>query len=293
MNNEKKEKNEKAKDTFSSIWKKTADISKKAAEGAKGLAEQTKKNIYDAQAKKYIAVLKEEFKSENFRMPSIIEIVDDSANRKFITDETAIGWIERHEDVDVLHLYETYIKNCNLTFVPVPQRNNVYCKDNFDSEKFINANQIFGKATEEKLAELSNIAYCLGAKSCSVEIVEAESQTDSRNLKVATEFSASSTKSNSAKQSGKRMSTFEGHDEPKAPALKWFAHDDNIKSLIEMRLNRAIKSTVLELEGSSSATMSKKIACAIDKVMNVKGNFSMEANAVKEFSKILIYEIEF
>ena len=99
--------------------------------------------------------------------------------------------------------------------------------------------------------------------------------------------------SNSNKQSGKIISYFEGHDEPKAPSLKWFAHDDNIKGLIDMRFNKAIKSTVLELKGASSATMSKKVACAIDNVMKISGKISMESNAVKEFSKILIYEIEF
>ena len=115
-------------------------------------------------------------------MPSIINIVDNAANRKFITDENAVGWIEQHEDVDVLHLYEDFAGNTGLVFVPVAQRDNVYCKDHFEHDKFINANQFFGKATDEKLAELSNIAYCLGAKSCSVEIIESESETSSRSM---------------------------------------------------------------------------------------------------------------
>ena len=103
----------------------------------------------------------------------------------------------------------------------------------------------------------------------------------------------SNSNSVSNKQSGKRVSYFEGHDDPKVPKLKWFAHDDNIKGLIEMRCNKAIKSTVLELKGFSSATMSKTIACAIDNIMNIGGKMSMEKEAIKEYDKCLLFEIDF
>lgn len=285
--------NKKSKDVFSNIWKKTADISKKAADGAKEFAEQTKQNIYDAQAKKYISVSAKEFRGKSFNMPDIIDIVDDAANRKFITDIDAIGWIEQHKGVDVLHLYEFFVKKSNLIFVPVAQRGNVYCKDKFDSKNFIVSHQIFEKSTEEKLAELNHIAYCLGAKSCAVEIMESEAQFNSLKIRLPEKNDSDASLSNTKMQSAKRVSRFEGHDEPKEPMLKWFAHDENIKGLIDMRINKAIKSDVLELKGSSSATMSKKVACAIDNVMNISGKISMEANAIKEFSKILIYEIEF
>ena len=86
---------------------------------------------------------------------------------------------------------------------------------------------------------------------------------------------------------------FEGHDNPQPPTLKWFLYDDNIKNLIEMRMNRAIKSNVLELKGSSSLAMSKAIACAIDDVMRVNGGASLEKRSLKEQSKILVFEIEF
>ena len=293
MNNDKNDRNEKAKEAFSNLWKKTSDISKKAAEGAKDLAEQTKKSIYDAQAKKYTPITAKELKSKSFDMPSIINIVDNASNRKFITDKDSIGWIEQHEGINVLHLYEACLKQSDITFVPLAQQDNVYCKDNFESKKFINAKQFFRKATDEQVAELSNIAYCLGAKRCSVEIIEAETVGSSRKIQAKSndlgKISASSNKENGNSQSGKRISSFDGHDEPKMPPLKWFAHDENIKGLIEMRLNKAIKSTVLELKGTTSATISKNLACAIDSVINV----NMEASTVSEYSKILLFEIEF
>ena len=39
-------KNEKQKDAFSNFWQKTSDISKKAMEGAKTFAEQTKLHVF-------------------------------------------------------------------------------------------------------------------------------------------------------------------------------------------------------------------------------------------------------
>ena len=295
---EKDNKQEKAKETFANVWKKASDAGKKAAEGAKAFAEQTKKNIHEAQAKKYTPVTAKEFKSKSFNMPNIIEIVDDSTNREFITCDGAIGWIEKHEDVDVLQMYSDFVKKSNLQFVPVPQRDNVYCKDNFDALVFINSNQVFGKATEEKLAELENIAYCLGAKACSVEIVETDNEVNSKSKNIVlptTSAEASTTSKKSKTQSGKTVSLFQGNNTPTKPILKWFAHDDNIKRLIEMRCadSNSIKSKILELKGASSATMSRRIACAIDDVANVKGGISMEKQALKEHSNLLIYEIEF
>lgn len=282
----------------SSFWKKASSLGQKAVESAKNFAEQTKKNIHDAQAKKYTPVTAKEFKSKDFNLPSIIEIVDNSSNREFI-DDNAIGWIEMHKDVAVLHMYIDFVKKSNLRFVPVSQCNNVYFADRFEDDKFINTNNIFGKATEEKLAELEHIANYLGAKSCSVEIVEAEAEATSFSVNINISHKAetknSQTTANSKMQSGKTTSYFDGNNTPKRPNLKWFAHDDNIKRLIEMRCSdsNSIKSKVMELKGSSSATMSKKTACAIDSIMKLSGNMSMEKQTIKEHSELLIYEVEF
>ena len=157
--------------------------------------------------------------------------------------------------------------------------------------------QMLKKVNKEKLAELNNIAYCLGAKRCSIEMVEEDSMSDTKSFTISLNGSKPSSSlegSVSLKhQSGKNVSEFEGHDDPKEPDLKWFMHDDNIKNLIKMRCNKAIKSNILELSGSASATMSKALACALDDVMKVGGSLSMEKQSVKEHNTKLIFEIEF
>ena len=92
---------------------------------------------------------------------------------------------------------------------------------------------------------------------------------------------------------------FAGSSTPKRPELKWFAYDDNINKLIEMRCNNAnsIKSEKLKLSGASSATMSQKTAYAIDtaigKLNGIKGNASMDIQAAKEHGSELVFHIEF
>ena len=94
---------------------------------------------------------------------------------------------------------------------------------------------------------------------------------------------------------GKNVSYFEGNTEAKRPTLKWFALDENIKGLIEMRCsgNNSIKSKVLELKAATTATMSKEIACAIDGVLGLKSSMSLEKKSVKEHSKVLVFEVDF
>lgn len=292
-----KEKNEKAikaKETLSNFWQKTSSVGKKAAEGAKSLADQTKKNIHDAQAKKYIPVTEADITAENFNCPSIIEVVDDSANREFICED-AIGWIEKHKETNVLHMYFGFAKNCDFEFVPMLQRGNVYCEHNFDIKKFISADDFFERVRNEKLAELSDIAFCLGAKRCSVEIKECDSSVDKNGVSATVKSLNAGiglTLANGKVQEGKKESVFGENNAIKEPQLKWFLHDDNIKRLIRMRCvdGDSIKSEILELKGSSSSTINLNVACAVDAI---NSRLSMEKNAVKQHSSVLIYEIEF
>lgn len=94
------------------------------------------------------------------------------------------------------------------------------------------------------------------------------------------------------------IAEFEGSDKPRKPKLKWFANDDNVKHLIDMRFKGTnnIKTETLRLSGTSSATMSQKTARAIDEavgVMKAKGGATMESQAVRENCSTLNFYIEF
>ena len=301
-NKEKNDRVEKTKDTFSNFWQKTSNVGKKAAEGARAIANQTKKNIHDAQAKKYFSVTEKEFTDVNFSVPNIIKVVDDLSNRKFITCEDAIGWIEKFDDIDVLHMYVEFAKKCGLQFIPVLKKDGVYCVYKFDINKFIDVNDVFKITTDEKVAELEKVACDLGAKSCSIEIVESDSASKGTSVgfKVGNAETSIGIEGESNKKirnviRGKTTVRWNGSDMPKQPYLSWFAHNESIKNLIDMRLGdrNAIKSKCYELSGLSFVTMDKKIAGVIDNISGLKGNTSMGNKVSKELNSVLMFEIEF
>lgn len=304
METKEMEKQENTRKGLGVVLKKASDIAKKTVGGVqKGvttITEKTKQSYHDYQMEKYRPLTEEEFRSESFNLPNIIEIVDDAVRRKIAVCEGAVGWLEEHKGVEILHLYDEFVKNCGLVFVPVAQCDSVYCVDNFDRARYIDTNSIFEKATAERMAELAHIAYSLGAKKCTIEIVEENSRSSHSQRSVRTSANKASkdqemSSAASNRMSGKRELLFEGNNTPVAPTLKWFSHDDNIKGLIEMRCsgNNSIQSTALQLCGASSATVSKKVACAVDQLLKVSGSASMESRAVKEHSSKLIVNIDF
>ena len=304
----KNEKAERAKEALGDFWKKTKDVSKKAAqkaqEEAKKLGEQMEQKKQEREQEKYNPLFESEFKSKKFSIPTVIKIVDDAAMRKIDVCEGAIGWRQIYNDVEVLYLNHKFVSKCGLTFITVASVNEVYCVDNFDKTKYINVNSFFEKINNEKMAELERIAYSLGAKCFSVEIIESDAQSQSAVSKAdigIPKFEASTSvseqKKNVREQSGKTVTRFEGDREPVRPTLKWFADDDSINNLINMRCDDkcSIKSKTLELNGASSMCISKGTAIAIDNALGtkLKGGVSAEHKVSKELSKTLIFVVEF
>ena len=306
----------------SAFWSKASDFGKKAADGlqrgAKVVADKTKEDWEYRQKRKKNPLSVEEYNDSSFILPNIISIIDDASERD-VDVKNNMGYRTFVNDVEVLKLYDEWANNCGLKFVPYAKCDEVYCVDPFDRTRFIKADCIFAKANEEKLAELEHIAYRLGAKECTIELVEKASdrvrssasskasstiereevgvgnqpKKKSETVKMSAEFSYDSR--NSSNSSNRTTTTFVGSDNPVMPNLKWFSHDENMKGLIEMRCTNknSVQSKTLELHGSSTVIMSKKMAIAIDKLMNVTGSLSIENQYTKEHSSKLIFEVEF
>lgn len=302
---------QKTSETLSNLLHKTTDAGKTAIsavqQGATNLSEKAKQDGYQRRLKKYNPLFPDEFTDEGFIMPNMIVIVDEAVRRGIDVCEGAIGWRSTENGIEVLYLYDDAIQTKNIQFLPNVTCDAVYYVDSYNENRFIRTDCIFSKAHEERLAELKHVAHSLGAKSCTIEITETSHNVSlsSKKLGISAkgvkgsesyENSVSSQSSNS--RSGRITAEFEGSDEPKRPKLKWFAHDDNIKRLIEMRCKNSntIKSETLELSGASSATMSQKTACAIDGAigkMGFKASASMENQAITENTTKLIFSVEF
>lgn len=320
--------NEKKKfnDLFANVAEKTAELGKKGAEmakttavqaadkgklfadelskGAKQFSEQSKIDAYNRRMKQYNPLFPEEYFSDTFFVPNIIRIVDDAVRRDVDVCQGAIGWRENKKGTEVLFLYDEFVNECGLYFVPAPICDEFYYMDPRDKKRFIKIDMIFQRTHEEKIAELEHIAYCLGAKVCTIEIEDAEITHDRTkanvgvNAKVKGSASADISADSSAKCTSKNVTRFKGNDEITMPRLKWFSNDDGIRNLIEFRTNggNAIESKTLELRGSTSATMSQNAAASVDAAVasvGVKSNFSMESKSAKENSQTIIYHLEF
>ncbi|MBQ3016615.1 MAG: hypothetical protein IJD79_07540 [Clostridia bacterium] len=284
------------------LLQKTGELGKKIGSGIKksisAFSEKIKNDSHSKRLEKYNPLFPDVFRSDDFKIPNVIKIVDDAERRDIDVCEGAVGWTKKVDGVEILYLYDEFISECDLTFIPLVKCDNIYCVDSFDRCTFIDVTSVFTRAVQEKIAELEHIAFSLGAKKCSVEIIESEStltklKADAKKGKSKIDLESSGNEK--ANRSAKTVSTFDGGAKPKAPTLKWFANDEGIKRIIDMRCSKSnsIQYKKLELKSSSTSSMSLKTACAIDKIGKLSGSMSMEKQAIKEQDSILIYEIEF
>lgn len=306
---------QKSTEAINGLVQNTVDLSKKTASKAKSnvasIVEKTKNDSIARKLKKLNPLFPEQYQSETFNIPNVIVIKDDAERRNEKLCKGAIGWLGTAKNgVEILYLYDEAVEFSGIKFVPYATCDAIYCVDPFDRNRFIKADNIFSKAQEERLAELKHIANSLGAKRCSIEIIEATLDKKSSsnlvssgenfkgvNVSESAEQSFSSSASDSI--SGRVESEFEGNDEPKEPTLKWFAHDDIIKGLIETRSsgNNSVKKETFVLSVASSAAMTQKTAYAIDgeigKLGGASAQMSMNSQAAKEHNSKLVYYIEF
>lgn len=299
---------------FNSLIRGAVDLGKKASAdvkvGVAAMVEKAKADEYARRLKKYSPLFPAQFNSSSFNLPNIIVIVDDAVRRGIDVCEGSIGWLSKESGEEVLHLYDEAVPFSGIQFIPSAICNAVYYVDNYDRGRFIQTNCIFAKAHEEKIAELQHVADSLGAKRCTIDI--SESSMNSTSTKKSAGLSASegnvnanasadqefSTK-NANKQRGHIEAEFRGLRFPKKPKLKWFAHDDSICQLVDMCCSgrRRVKKLILELSGTTTATMSQSTACTIDgiisKAAKVKGQISMSSQAKEEHKSTLYFHIEF
>lgn len=293
----------------SELGRKTvADIQK----GAQHLTEKSKQDSYLRKLKKYNPVFPDVFKSENFNLPNMIMIVDDAVRRGIDVCEGSIGLLETKGGTEILRLYDEAVEFSGIRFIPAATCDSLYYVDNFDRNTFIRIDCVFSKAHDDRIAELEHVAYALGAKSCSVEITESNKEIIVSKRKTSTngkapikgtvssfeEYEMNAESKSDSYRTGKSVATFKGSDHPEMPSLKWFAHNENILKLIDYRFNgdNSISSKEIRISGTSTATMSRKTAAAIDataSAIHVEGNLSMEDQVHKESKTTLVYIVEF
>lgn len=304
----------KSAEALSSLMRNTVDMGKQAVNSAKtgvnAIAEKSKNDSYLRRLKKYNPLFPEQFTNESFKVPSIIVVVDEVVRRDIDVCEGAMGWMNTENGVEIMYLYNTFVEFSGLHFVPNAVCGTVYHIHPYDRNNYIRADQIFDKAQDERIAELKYIAYSLGAKNCYIKISETSSNAKTTESKTgySAQYNGASGKASVEQEAmhreeksfeGWNKTIFEGNDVPQVPELKWFANDDMVLRLVDMRCNRvnAVKADIYELSGSHSATMSTQTAKAMDIAVTkmngggVKSSFN--ARAEQEHQRKLFFSIEF
>ncbi|MBQ2864922.1 MAG: hypothetical protein IJE90_00185 [Clostridia bacterium] len=296
------------KESITKLVQKSVDVGKKVASSTKEnvtyAIEKAKAAALMNKLKKLNPVFPQQFESEDFKLPNIVMIVDDAVRRGNKLCEGAVGWLSNDAGVEIFCLYDEAIEFSKIQFIPAAICDAIYYVDSFDRNRFIRTDCIFSKAHEERIAELKHIAHCLGAKKCSIEINESQADIRVQNRSITAKetlkgedvqesVETSLKTSGSDSRRGRVEIEFEGNTSCRNPELKWFSYDDNIKRLIEMRIDGAnsIKSETIEISGSSTATMSQKTAYAIDSAVGAGASLSSQVE--KERNSTLIYHIEF
>lgn len=302
-----------------SALEKAAEVGKKAAgdtlTSAQSLVSKAQEENRKALIRKYNPIFPEDYKKENFGIPNLVMIVDDVVRKGIDVCEGAIGWRSNIKGVEVFSLYDEAIAFSGLHFIPAAVCDSVYYVDPFDRTRFIRLDCYFDKMQESRLAELQHIAYCLGAKSYSVEMADTSSEKREASQRASArtkdglgviKASANSNEERSvtSEKESKRKSVahaeFVGERQPIPPTLAWFAHDDNIRNLIDMRCtgkgNGAIKAFTIEFKGSDFATIGANTAAKIDGAMSkisAGSDFALQSKVTEERHHRLIYQIEF
>lgn len=93
------------------------------------MSDKMKSANYQSRMKKYNPLFPEEYYSESFKLPNMIMIRDDAERRGIDVCVGAIGWRGTVANVEVLYLYDEFLEESGLTFVPMPQCDAVYYVD--------------------------------------------------------------------------------------------------------------------------------------------------------------------
>lgn len=304
---------QKTADTISNALQKTADFGKKTSASVKSTAltmlESAKVASYARQIKKYNPLFSEQFHNADYHLPNVIIIVDDAVRREIKACKGAIGWTGKVKDVEILYLYDEAVPESGITFIPNATCDSVYYTDDVSRARYIRTDRFFEKIHEEKIAELEHIAFTLGARCCRIALVTSSADKEEQCSKVETATKANGTsnsESNSQylsensnhQQAGELITKFQGTRSPKRPELKWFAYDDTLNRLIDMCCTgECPQSRDLTLSSSSSFSMSKKVAVAIDAAVvscgTVNGSGSMSKQIDREQRSKFHFYIEF
>lgn len=290
--------------------KTVKDTSDKASKIAVKMAKSAKNNYdelkYDLEKATFRPVFQEDCRSSEFKFPDIINIVEEDKHANSIACEGAIGYLPKVSKSYVFELLKDNINCLNLKFIP-NSKGHVYIVNPYDCYSYINLNDYFEFLKKQRIAELFEIAYKLGAKHVVINLREQnkkyvsneksiEGKYNKKIMRAKAEAFYSLEDSNIIDMKYERI--FEGSDKPERPNLKFYAGDPDVSSLVESVLDTKHKmysaSCMIKYETSSDIDISfaAELDLILDK-LNLGANASIKGTVEKYKRCFFEYIIEF
>ncbi|MGM9948358.1 hypothetical protein [Floccifex sp.] len=278
-------------------------------EGANDLSDKVQKEIIEFNRRNNHPVFsKEDIRSEI--KPSMIRIIPSDKRKNLIGCEHAIGFT-KIKPLNILEMYVNKVSEFDYTFYPSAE-DSIYYVDPFNPNHFIDLEYYFAMVKKAKVNELKNIAFSLGAKHFSVTFkveranfvkkkVEGSHKKEAKIEKIKVQE-----KEEAKYQYGKDdyesieigAEMYLNGGEPQMPELQYFKNDEDIISLINMRMSKInpIHSMSYDLKYSNSSQINQNIAIKIDEALSqfkMSGTLSALEQVKREQRTIMNYKIDF
>ena len=290
--------------------KNVADATKNGMQSlsnkAQELSAQAKEKQLEELLKKDPPVFHDQYMAPTFELPQLIQIVTNEIKQEIEAYKGAMGWSNKEDGIEVMHLYQGAVDNSAIAFVPSADCDAVYCAHPLDKNCYIRLDNYFSYIQQAKLAELQRIAFALGVKHYWVELVETTNQSDKTKNTVS--FNAMTAAKGSAEREMQMSTTAQSKSlaemrfaegrEPQVPELYYFVKDKNIQELIAMRCSSdkrvMLTEYTIELSNSNTSAMSVSTAAKIAVAANKMGaGGSFQTQSAKEQNSKMIFKMEF
>ena len=304
-----------AADAAGAVAKGTAGM---AVAGAKAVVDVAQKGIEDLNEFIYKPVFPDEYNSPDYKIPKMIVIKDEASRKGIDVCKGAIGWADKIGELEALCMYDDWAKTCGLSFVPAPSLDTAYYVHPFDSTKYVRVEDYIATMKKDMNAELADVAYCLGAKSCKIERTEKKSRSfhvkgHNKNSgsapllvdgvpvqssledkeKASFEYTDESEWHESFQQ------TFAGEAKASAPELRWYKDDSSINQLIKTRCSEGMnvsKTYRYEITNTYSSCVGMGLAKKLDGTLaaiKIGQKGKLQSDLKKDSKMEYVYEVNF
>lgn len=304
-----------AADAAGAVAKGAAGI---AVAGAKAVVDVAQKGIEDLNEFIYKPVFPDEYNSPDYKIPKMIVIKDEASRKGIDVCKGAIGWADKIGELEALCMYDDWAKTCGLSFMPTLTLDTAYYVHPFDSSKYVRVEDYITTMKKDMNAELADVAYCLGAKSCKIERTEKKSRSfhvkgHNKNSgsapllvdgvpvrasledkeKVSFEYTDESEWHESFQQ------TFAGEAKASAPELRWYKDDSSINQLIKTRCSEGMnvsKTYRYEITNTYSSCVGMGLAKKLDgalAAMKIGQKGKLQSDLKKDSKMEYVYEVNF